>query len=92
MNHDVEMKYSKDGPYNEPCVKCDACQKLLLVADLKKTGMCRHCGNTKVRNIRTLTVEDMAAAKEWIEKGLMNADWLELFEPTPEIEAEVVNG
>lgn len=85
MITDVEAKYHKDGPFSQPCVKCDACHKLLLVSDLKKIGNCRHCGNTKVVNARVLTEEDMATAKEWISKGLMDADWLELFEAAPEV-------
>ena len=85
----VEIKYSKDGPFVEPCVKCDSCQSLLLVADLKKTGMCRHCGNTKVRNVRAMTPTDVQTVKKWVEEGLMDRDWLTLFEPAPELLAEV---
>lgn len=77
---EVLEKFSKDGPFSEPCVKCDACQALLLVSDLRKIGMCGHCGNTRVRNVRAMTEQDMVLAQKWVNEGLIDPDWLKLFE------------
>lgn len=76
-----EQKYSKDGPFNEPVVMCDKCQELLLRSQLSRDGMCCKCGNTRVRNVRVLTEENMAIAKGWAEEGKIDPDWLRLFEP-----------
>jgi len=84
MNKEAEAKFSKDGPFSEPCVKCDACQALLLVSDLRKVGMCGHCGNTRVRNVRAMNDQDMATARKWSNEGRIDPDWLELFEASPE--------
>jgi hypothetical protein len=81
---DVFLKYSKDGEFKEPVVKCDACQALLLRADLRKDGQCKHCGNTRVRNVRAMTEGDMALAKVWAETGKIDPDWIKLFEESPE--------
>ena len=33
-----EERYSKDAPFSDPVVRCDACGKLILVEKLKKLG------------------------------------------------------
>ena len=76
----MSEKYSKDGPFTDPVVRCDACQKLLLVKQLNQMGMCKHCSNTKVRNLRSGTGEDWAQMKEWVDAGEMDADFLAVFE------------
>lgn len=76
------QKYSKDGEFKEPVLKCESCNKVVLHADLKKIGMCPLCGNTRVRNVRTLTDEDQATVKKWIAEGKCDPAWLELFEPS----------
>lgn len=75
-----EEKYSKDGPFNDPLLRCDACQALLLRSDLHQHGMCKHCGNTRVRNVRVMSEGDMALAKAWAEAGKIDEDFLKLFE------------
>lgn len=74
-----EQKYSADGPFMEPLVRCDACQELLFVADIRKHGMCGHCSNTRVRNVRTMTEPEMAKVKSWVNDGKLDADWAKLF-------------
>lgn len=71
------MKYSKDGPFLEPVVRCDSCAKLCLVEDLKKIGCCPHCSNTRVRNVRTISDIEIAEMK----KLNVDPDWIDLFEP-----------
>jgi hypothetical protein len=75
-----EQKYSKDGPFNDPAVICDSCQALLLRAELQKAGMCKHCGNARVRSVRVMSEGNMALAKVWAETGKIDPDWLKLFE------------
>lgn len=72
-------KYPVDGPFKEPALRCDSCAKLVLAATLREIGMCPHCGNTRVRNARTMSEDDMVKAKEWISQGLLDPDWLHLF-------------
>lgn len=76
----AEQKYSKDGPFVEPVVRCDACQDLILMSVLKKVGSCPGCSNTRVRNVRTMKQEDMDRAKAWANEGKIDPDWLKLFE------------
>src|SRR5688572_17499628 len=71
-------KYPVDGPFKEPVLRCDSCAKLLLAATLRELGMCPHCSNTRVKNARTLTEEDMEKAKEWISQGHLDPAWLPL--------------
>jgi hypothetical protein len=77
-----EQKYSKDGPFNDPVVICDSCQELLLRSEVHAHGMCKHCGNTRVRNVRVLSEENMVIAQGWAQEGKIDPDWLELFEVT----------
>jgi hypothetical protein len=77
----LEQKYSKDGDFKEPCVLCDRCNQLLLVYALKHEGMCPHCGNTRVRNVRVMTDHHMRQAQAWAASGVIDAEWLKLFEP-----------
>lgn len=77
-----EQKYSKDGPFNDPVLMCDACQELLLKAELHKVGSCKYCSNTRVRNVRVLTVEKFDQMKKWAEEGVIDPDFIKLFEVT----------
>ena len=75
-----EQKYSKDGPFVEPLVRCDACQELILLMKLKEVGMCPFCSNTRVRNVRTMPQADMEKVQQWVADGKVDPDWLKLFE------------
>jgi hypothetical protein len=44
-------KYSKDGEFNEPVVRCDCCGKLLLMDVLRREGRCDKCGHRKIKNL-----------------------------------------
>ena len=67
--------YGKDDPFADPVVRCDSCQKLLFVDDLKKMGMC-ECGNRKVKNVQTLKSEEVDLMKE----RNVSPEFLSLFE------------
>jgi len=82
LNLDVFQKYSADGPFQEPVVICDSCMDLVRVADLHSKGMCPYCGNTRVRNVRVMTQKHMDKAMQWANEGKIDADWLNLFEPS----------
>ena len=75
-------KYSKDGPFTEPIVRCDSCAKIIRVEKLKKLGYCPECSNTRIRNVRSLKPEEMEQVKEW---GI-DPEWIALFEATKEDE------
>ena len=44
-------KYGKDGPFLDPIVRCDKCNKILMVSYLQQEGRCPHCGNRRIRNL-----------------------------------------
>lgn len=77
---DVFLKYNKDGPFNDPVVRCDSCQKILLRKDIQKYGMCPGCGNTRVRNVLVLSADDMKQLKKWSDQGEIDEDFLKIFE------------
>ena len=68
-------KYHKDAPFTDPIVRCDSCQTLLDREELCKDGMCKVCSNTRVRNVRTLSDEEMNALRG---RGV-DPEWLALF-------------
>lgn len=70
------VKYHKDGPFIEPVVRCDSCNKLVMVKTLRDAGVCPFCSNTKVRNVRTISSEEIEWAKE---KGI-DPEWIALFD------------
>lgn len=75
-----EQKYSKDGAFCEPIVRCDGCAKLILVAELHKLGMCPNCSNTRVKNARTLNGDEMEMLKAMAAEGKIDPDFIALFE------------
>lgn len=85
MNNQVlrldTSKYSKDGPFSDPVVRCDACQKLCRVETLRQTGKC-VCGNRKVRNVNHFTIEEQIKMEAW---GI-DTDFLALFESVEDLD------
>jgi hypothetical protein len=69
-------KYSEDGDFTDPVVRCDSCQRLLLVAKLKELGAC-ICGSRKVKNVRGFESHELEAMQKW---GV-DPEFLALFEP-----------
>lgn len=72
-------KYSKDGPFKDPVVRCDSCHKLLLVSKLKEDGRCM-CGNRKVRNLFSFDKKEKSLMTKW---GI-DREFLKLFESVDE--------
>ncbi len=75
-------KYSHDGVFSEPLVRCDSCSKLILTKDLTKSGMC-GCGNMRVKNVRSLRIDDevdeMEQVRKWVKEGKVDSDWIDLW-------------
>ncbi len=72
-------KYSHDGPFNDPVVRCDSCNTLILSADLKKQGMC-ECSNKRIRNLLVVNDKDKATIQQWIDEGKVDPDFILIFE------------
>ena len=52
--------YDKDGPFDDPIVRCCDCNKIIYKAQLRQYGMCPACGNRRVRNVQVVSPEEMA--------------------------------
>jgi uncharacterized CHY-type Zn-finger protein len=76
----MAKKYSKDGPFNDPVVRCDSCQKVVARLAIANLGKCPYCGNRKVRSIQGFNSEELEKMKTW---GI-DPDFIALFEPIPE--------
>ena len=68
-------KYSKDGDFTDPIVRCDSCNKIILVSKLKEMGACL-CGSRKVKNLRGFDDTEQALMVRW---GV-DPDFMALFE------------
>jgi hypothetical protein len=84
-----EQKYSKDGEFKEPVLRCDRCANLILLATLHQIGMCPHCSNIRVANVRTVNDKEMAQLIDWAGNGTIDKDFVALFAPMPESEHPV---
>ena len=73
-------KYSKDGAFNDPVVRCDSCGKIVNMIALKEMGCCPYCGNRKVRNVMQFTGEELDKMREW----KIDPEFVALFEQVPE--------
>ena len=72
----MKSKYSKDGPFTDPVVRCDGCKKIFLRVDIQKIGGCPYCGHKKVKNLMGFNEEEWEQMKGW---GV-DPDFLKLFE------------
>lgn len=71
-------KYSRDAPFEDPVVRCDSCQTLLLCTELRKLGRCAKCGGHKVRNVFSFSEGEWKIMKE---EWQVDPEFLKLFEP-----------
>lgn len=76
-----EQKYSADGEFKEPVLRCDRCAKLVLLDTLHHLGMCPHCSNIRVANLRTVNDEEMGQLVGWAGDGTIDPDFVALFKP-----------
>ena len=73
------MNYDNKDPdvgFNDPVVRCDSCHVLLERSNLQKLGMCKKCGNRRVRNVLVMSDVEITQLKEW---GI-DPDFIALFE------------
>lgn len=68
-------KYSIDAPFCEPIVRCDACQQINFLDKVKQKGGCHYCGNNRVKNVLTMTPDEMRKIKDEVDP-----EFLALFE------------
>lgn len=59
------MDYGKDGAFNDPVVRCDKCNKILLLEQIKREGSCPWCGARRIRNLLNMTGEEFSQMKTW---------------------------
>jgi predicted nucleic acid-binding Zn-ribbon protein len=70
------MKYSKDGAFEDPVIRCTECQNLIFRRQIEKFGGCPKCGNRRMRNVLNLTKEEM----EMLRTKQVDENFLKLFE------------
>lgn len=51
--------YGKDDPFRDPVLRCDSCSTIVFAEDLKEHGLCKKCGNRKVRNLQTFDEDEL---------------------------------
>ncbi len=68
-------KYDIDGPFIDPVVRCDSCNKMVNRKTVLKTGSCL-CGSRKVKRVASMTPDEMKTAKKWD----IDPDFIALFE------------
>jgi hypothetical protein len=66
---------SARGPFADPVLRCDACQKLVRKKTIHKLGCCHECGNKRFRNVNVFNGFERDQILEW---GF--AEFLKLFE------------
>jgi len=56
---------SSRGNFQEPVLRCDRCEKLILGTDIHLKGMCPHCGNRRVRSLAGYTLMEYIKMRWW---------------------------
>ena len=69
-------KYDVDGPFMDPVVRCCDCSSLIFREGIQKAVGCPRCGNKRIRNVLSMTEEEMGKLKK---KGV-DPDFIALFE------------
>jgi len=72
----MSQRYTKDGEFTDPVVRCCECSKIITRQAITAQGGCPYCGNRRVRNVLNLTGEEMTELKG---KGI-DDEFLGLFE------------
>ena len=69
-------KYDKDGPMEDPILRCAACNGIIYKTYIRTMGMCPKCGNKRVKNVLILSEKEM----EELRKTNTDPAFLDLFE------------
>ena len=70
--------YDADGPFNDPIVRCCDCQTMIFRTTLQKQGCCPKCGIRRVKNVLTLSSEEI----DKLNKKGVDPAFIALFEPS----------
>jgi len=66
--------------FNEPVLRCDSCNKIVLKTVITKLGLCNHCGNKRFRPVDVISDLELMQIKK-----LDGAEaFLKLFEEVPD--------
>lgn len=76
-------KYSKDGEFCDPVVRCEGCKKITKVETLRRVGVCPECGNRRMRNVTVFNGDELA----WMKAQCIDADFIALFEEVTGVRA-----
>jgi len=73
-------KYDRDNlSFNDPAVRCCECHSLILRTVISTEGGCPKCGNKRVRNVLTMSEDEMKRIKDKVDP-----EWIALFEGVEE--------
>ena len=75
------LKYSDDGAFNDPVVRCYECNKIVKLETVKTIGRCEHCGARKIKKMHNMNGDELNQMVEW---GI-DPDFLALFAPVEEV-------
>jgi hypothetical protein len=78
-------KYTVDGPFNDPVVRCCECQSLIHRGTISKQGCCPGCGSKRVKSAINFNEKEM----ETLKKGGIDPEFLKLFEPNEDAEGVI---
>lgn len=73
--------YTALGKACDDILRCKDCQRLVLHATLVKFGCCPDCGNKRVMEVTTLTVEEHDRITHGVLDFPHRAEFLEEFSP-----------
>ena len=68
--------------FNEPVLRCDSCNKIVIKNAITTLGLCNHCGNKRFRSVDVISELELIQIKK-----LDGAEaFLELFKEVPDEE------
>jgi len=70
------MRYSNDGPFDDPVIRCTECQHLIFRGEIEKFGSCPKCSSRRMRNVLNMSGEEM----EMLRAKQIDENFLKLFE------------
>ena len=78
---DKKLTYGDKDKFQDPVLRCDSCNKLVLSKDLFRLGVCPECGNRKVRKVLLFKEEEFV----WMREQGIDPEFFKEFESVPEV-------